>query len=890
MPQPLQVPLSIPDLRLSRFAQLSLALVLAGVVHAQGVRVAPPAGVAVATPELVPKGVPVELFENPTIDRYLRRAESFLQSEDFASAIGVLQDVIEGRTRVEVGGAAEPAAGLGARQETSDRYAVFAADGRLYRPVRRLAQELLAKLPPPGLALYRTLHEADAAKALAAALAAPDLSGLQAVVDRFFASEAAGQALALLADRGLSEGRYRTAAYYLRQLLQGYPAALRATLGLSDAWLQFKLALCLAMAGDRAGSQQVLAELRAQHGSATLRIAGELQTAAQLANLPVFLAEPSAAADEAAPGLWLAGQAMDLVPVWQYRFANGEPYQDPTNRPRGGSIVVNDHRGHSNAMPFAGRYFPGTHIALLDPEGPHAQVAFLEHYKVRIADVATGLMQREGDGPAVPQAARDHYPRARIAACDFALLHAVASAQSLYAVLGYTRKLMASTQVLRETELVAYERSTLRRQWSSEQWLEGERNLRDTTLLAAPTPFLDRLLVPALRDNRYSLECLEAASGKPLWSVPLHAGGTEFFKAPGVRVAMDGALAYVATNAGCVAAVDAWSAELLWIRKYEREDALRPSAAGSVSATNSLADRSFAQLELNGFYPSELLVGGGMVIVAPLDGDMLLGLDGATGAPLWLFDAATRYAPFGRLRDILGATGDALYLCSDSHLVCLSRKGGLVRWARELPIDGETGLMGRGRGAVIDGWIVVPGHRELLVFDAAGKQPMQRLPVPGFGVGREPLAGSYFVQGQGAWLALGYSGGVEVLSTRAALARLANAAADPFAKANLYQRAEALPQAEATLAAVLDDPTADQAQRQRAERSLLTLARAQAMLLAARDLDAALRVLEARKPATTSRELLLQWHLARLDCAQAAGATARYSEEQERLYRAMEGS
>ena len=68
------------------------------------------------------------------------------------------------------------------------RHAVFSQDGRLYRPVRRLCHELIARLPDDGLALYRATHEVAAAELLQQALADGCLSALEQVQNRYFAT------------------------------------------------------------------------------------------------------------------------------------------------------------------------------------------------------------------------------------------------------------------------------------------------------------------------------------------------------------------------------------------------------------------------------------------------------------------------------------------------------------------------------------------------------------------------------------------------------------------------------------------------------------------------------------------------------------------------------
>ena len=256
---------------------------------------------------------------------------------------------------------------------------------------------------------------------------------------------------------------------------------------------------------------------------------------------------------------------------------------------------------------------------------------------------------------------------------------------------------------------------------------------------------------------------------------------------------------------------------------------------------------------------------------------------------MWLFDGASRYASFGRLRVLLGTAGDRLFACSDTHLVCFSRRSGILRWARELPPDGNAEMSGRGRGAVVGERVVVPGQRELLVFDLDGAEPMQRVALPPFGSGREPLAGAFHVHGHGPWLAIGYAGGVEVFSTAAALQLAAASCPEPLRRAALLQQAGDLPAAEAGFAALAAANDSAPGLRRQAAQRLASLVRQRALAMAPRDLDAALAILDARPPAADDREQRLQWHLARVDCARHAGNLARLSAEQELLYAVMEG-
>ncbi len=878
-------------------------------------------GPGTQAPESEDGGVAVDLAENPDLDRYLRRAKQCIERGDFAAAIQLLQDVVEGRSQDAVTGVAEPGAGLppipdqpasplptvpvaplaggppgkqpapAATPAASDpRHAVFSQDGRLYRPVRRLCHELIARLPDDGLALYRATHEVAAAELLQQALADGSLSALEQVQNRYFATLPGGRALLLLGDRLMQEGRHRAAMLAFRDLQEIYPASLQKELGVAPTWLRFKSAVCMQLAGEAAAARREVDALAAAAPDATLRVEGELQAVKDLPADPRFADAAPTATASAATTPFVVDLADGLVPLWQHRFRNPEPYKDPkADKERNvffdGSMTA--------AMPFAGRYGPSTRV-LLAPGGADGlpRALFLEHFRLREADATNGLLLASTDAVDEPPPPRENQPRVRIAASDFALLRPVDDGERCYVVIGHKRAGAASADVLKASELVAYRRDGLQRAWSSEQWLEGDAGLRDVTFLAAPTVFGERLLLPSLRRGRYALECLDRRTGKPLWHTQLHGGGSPFLKAPGCPVVVQGGAALVATNAGCVANVDALTGELRWLRRYERRDPLRKAAKPRPTTRDELGfvgwSGAFRQDELTGFLPSDLIVHGSVAIVAPVDGDVLLGLDVATGEIAWMFDAATRYATFGRLRTLVGVLGDDLFALSDTCLVAIGATGGLVKWARELPAIRGPKAQGRGRGAIAGDCVLVPNDREALVFGADGAL-RGRLPLPSFGESREPLAGSVQLVVDGAWLAVGFQGGVELFSTKPALRALAASSPSPRRKADLLARAGDVDGAIAALAAALA-ATKDEAARLALGEDLLQFVAEQAAARAvAGDLAAALQLLDQRADLLAERPLRLQWHLARLELCKAHGDPVAHEREQSRLYAYMEG-
>ncbi|MFT4514467.1 MAG: outer membrane protein assembly factor BamB [Planctomycetota bacterium] len=931
--------MSLPPSSVARM--LACASLCAAVISAQQVRVNAPLGALAARgaeQSVDDPGKRVEMFENPNLDRYLERAQMFLDRDDYTSAVKVLQDVIEGRT-VEVfatrdegddpnAEAIEPnkspktapkptktlapqtgrrstSAGTKkgdervASSELDARNAVFSRDGRIYRPVRRLCHELLSRMPDVGIQIYRTAHEFAADEMLTEAMASGSSTALEQVANRYFVTLPAGRAMMLLADRLMHEGRYRASVQVLRDLLDVYPEQNRKALGIRDTWCHFKIALCLRLAGENDAAQEVVTVLADEYAEESLRIRGQLETIHDLPNSKLFARDTVAieAIPDGNAGLqWLQPETTDLVPLWQYRFENETPYKDPKPSKRGRNGMFFDGRNQSNSMPFANRYGPGTRVLFSsqrDGDQTVPRAVFLEHYRLRLADTASGLLIGQGDGVDVPPLAREGHPRVRIAACDYALLRPVEDEERRFIIIGHESNTTQSKESLKASQLVAYDKVTGKRSWSSENWQDGSNGLRQVTFLAAPTVFGERLMLPSMRKNAYTLECLDRRTGEPLWHTPLHAGGSPFFKAPGCPVVVQGGIAFVATNAGCVAAVDAFAGDLRWIRRYERHDSAhktfrKKKPRASSRRFNSYSNQ-FTQAVLDSFLPSDMIMHDGLLIVAPCDSEVLLAIEAATGKSVWMLDGRTRYAPYGRVTEVVGHDDKQLFVMSDSHLVSIELEGGLVRWMQKLPSWAGPKYSGRGRGLIVNGKVIVPNMRELLVFDANNKAPMRRLHLPAFDESREPLSGSCHLFVKGPWLAVGYQGGVEVYSTAVALSQLAGNTGDPMRKASYLTKSGDPAQAEKVLAATVAN-TLDVTVRLRAAKQLLALVSGRAEGLArAGKLPGALKAMDAVRDLLADRTVRLNWHLARIEICKDAGDMRAHESEQQSLYDYMEG-
>ncbi len=916
--------LSLPHV-VRRFTCAALAVAVA---DAQQVRVVAPVGVQgvhASDQSSDDPGTRVEMFVNSNIVRYLDRARSFLDRGDYSAAVEVLQDVIEGRTvevfamrpdgeggntpaRPEQGGDAAGGNALQGKAASDDaatsdeldaRNAVFSPDGRLYRPVRRLCHELIARMPDVGIQIYRTQYEVKAEELLAEASLDGSLSALEQVTNLYFATLPAGRAMKLVADRLMHVGRYRAAVQVFRDLLEVYPAQNRAALGIRDSWCEFKIALCLQLAGEQAAAQATVEKLASEHGEDSLRIRGELETIGGLPKSMLFVRDTVAIAsltDRNAGIEWLRPDTTELIPLWQYRFAVEEPYKLPKQTGRNNrAISFLDGGNRPTQMPFADRYGPGTNVMFSkDPGGEDAvpSALFLEHFRLRRADAAYGVLISQGDGNDLPPRARENYPRVRIAASDYALLRPVEDDDCFFIVIGHETTTSQSKGPLKSSQLVAYDKVSGARKWSSKDWLNGVSGLDDVTFLAAPTVFGESLLLPSMRKDAYTLECLDRYTGEPLWHTLLHHGGSPFFKAPGCPVAVAGGVAFVATNAGCLAAVDAFAGELRWIRRYERRDdahkARRKTKSRGKSARSQFGSQ-FSQQNLESFIPGDVILHGGLVILAPCDSEMILGIDAATGQANWSLDSDSRFAPYGRLTEIVGHDDEQLFALSKTHLVSIELKGGLVRWMQKIPVWLGPKYSSRGRGVVVGETVIVPNMHELLLFDASNTKPMRRLLLPDFDESREPLGGSFHVFSHGAWLAIGYQGGVEVFSTNVALSDLAQAEIDPLRKASYLAKSGASLAAEKCLAGFVLE-CKDELMRLRAAKKLLGLVTARAITLSGDgNLSAAMKALDEVRGLLRDRDVVLNWHLARVEACREAGDLRSCELEQESLYSYMEG-
>ena len=143
----------------------------------------------------------------------------------------------------------------------------------LLRCLKPEAEGILAGLPPKGLAVYKSLFEANARHDLNEAVKAGDIKAVATVGQRFFFTTAGAEATYLLAAHHRDRGQYFQAALYFERIRNRSPYAD----GLEPA-LSLALATCLSRTGMTRAADDVLCALKARDPQAKVPVAGQPRT------------------------------------------------------------------------------------------------------------------------------------------------------------------------------------------------------------------------------------------------------------------------------------------------------------------------------------------------------------------------------------------------------------------------------------------------------------------------------------------------------------------------------------------------------------------------------------------------------------------------------------
>ncbi|MDP6635925.1 MAG: PQQ-binding-like beta-propeller repeat protein [Phycisphaerae bacterium] len=650
---------------------------------------------------------------------YLAGARKNIKDGNYDRAIEVLQALID-----------KPDSGF-----------VADADGRQYVALWHRANEALAAMGPEGLELYRRLYNPQAEKLFEQATGKQDTSALRRLTQQFLHTAYGYRALCRLGDIHFDRGYFARAAMYWRR-------ALRLKAASSDApVLLAKIAAALHLAGDAAGSRATAAELRKKHKGSTGVMGGRKQDLAafveQVGKIPVpdiASRRHQAGKNWSGLGAFPDGMAVMgesdvvLTPSWrapgdvpigpvnirgkmvamQSLLTNYSSGYTMTPKPRKGHVYVEYRRTSGGSSAGSGFFMP----AGVQPVVAGNLILCRLDEGVAAYDVNTGAdsagkplwstdfspMNMKNSGvttryySGTTQKISDNGRYAMTVDGDrLYLLSKFVPKQTTRSSRNVTPPKRANTSVL---QALSISRNGRLLWYSNDTTVNSDEAVLGGKFISVPTVHNGRLYSLVAFREMYHLVCIAADTGRVLWRVSIsqipamaqnYQRYNQHLLERGSPVAIAEGMAFVATNAGVVAAFEAESGAAVWAYQYDSDINRAMSRYGSMIQLPS-------QPSVN-----PIIVTRGRIIALPVDSKKVLMLSAMDGKPVGV--PADR-----RLHRDLSAIDADRVLLSGPGLMVLSTATG-----KELYNAGGLDIVGR--PAVSADSVLASGQGQLIRLD-----------------------------------------------------------------------------------------------------------------------------------------------------------------------------
>lgn len=240
---------------------------------------------------------------------------------------------------------------------------------------------------------------------------------------------------------------------------------------------------------------------------------------------------------------------------------------------------------------------------------------------------------------------------------------------------------------------------------ADQEWLRG------AYLVSSPTYVDGVLYTMAVEESNGPrtawVVAFDAPTGRLLWRTricagqpPLHGGGLQ--PALGLPVAVSGGLVFCVTNLGAVAALEAATGVVRWIRIYERTPGLG-------------VDPRTGEYPVSSYWAANApMVFEDLLIVTPQDSNFIYAMDLQTGRRKWQAERV-RSLPRGGANEpleyVIGLVHGRLAL-SGRSVVFLDAKTGKIEYSPEWQNDSIVG-----RGVVAGAYVFVPTNKGIVVID-----------------------------------------------------------------------------------------------------------------------------------------------------------------------------
>lgn len=483
-------------------------------------------------------------------------------------------------------------------------------------PARRIAHRLLSTLPAADLKAYRARIDVPAAKLLAEGIQSRDPRPLRTLLDLYFASRPAEEALARLGDLAFERGEFRLAESYWRRLLPGTPASelpFPDPTADREPTLRARAILAAIFQGESERAAAELAEFRKKFPTATGRLAGREGNLADVL-AQVLAAKPRLPAAESPDGGWpsFAGG-----PERTGALAGKLPAYWPS-RPTWKTAIAGEKRGPRNAPARALGFHPvllngtayvsdGIRILALDPRTGAEHVAFDLRKQPGIAGVDVPDLALPLDVDA-----------------DFTL---TAADSKLYARLGSPAMATPAPQLAEKgpgsflygLELEENPKAGPRR--LNALWRLGPPSAKEVPAAWEGSPIAahGRIFAAFARFEGtriiHAIACYDDPPTKPRWVTDVSDSPAGEPRSRHELLTLAGGNLIFCSNTGAIVAVNADTGKPAWAKKYPR------------------AERTGLSTVVRDLNPP--VAAEGRVFIAPTDGDQILALDAATGNSLW---------------------------------------------------------------------------------------------------------------------------------------------------------------------------------------------------------------------------------------------------------------
>jgi len=667
---------------------------------------------------------------------FLAQAEELIERKAWNRAIDIIQALI-----------VRPDSGF-----------VPAPDGKQYISLWYQANELVGRMGPEGLKLYRRRFNPPAQQMYEKAVSAGDEKLLRRVVQRYLWSDYGIRSLEALGTLHFDHGRFHQAARFWRRALR----MRRGSKG--EPLLLAKIAAAYHLCGKADQAKALADELKKKHPSAEAALGGKSENLVAFVQRVMKLkcSVPQWRRRQVAgwPGMGgipdglavMADSEVVLAPRWRQpdvsekattALTTGEliagksafsAYQQRfrmTLRLQKGHVYLTARRSGSSSSSrtaLASFRLP----PLLHPVVVGDTVIWRQDDDVWAYDVFTGEFKwRSRNLPfeSVPSSSASrssshYYSYVKMGECGhytltvgggkvFAVYHY--SLPKRYRPTGWINPRMGGPQGADRSAIAALLlKGEGKLAWKVGNGQGDHEIVRNGKFLTAPTYHDGRLYVTAVYLQGYYLLCLDADTGSHIWSAMIaqtpaissrsrYPMGYVFYRGSPPAVA-DGTV-FALTNSGALAAFEAETGRALWAYQYE-------------SKVNSPTGLRYGMSNSHGVYkpPNPMIAARGRVVCMPADSSSVFALAIEDGHLLWSVDR-------GNQHDLSAIDADRILLSGPGLMVLSAENGGELYRADDKGING--------RPAVTDKAVLASGQDAILRLDLSDYSKLTRLGLSG---------------------------------------------------------------------------------------------------------------------------------------------------------------